>query len=77
MEWGKPVGERFAYLTEIKQPTLVVAGNHEIIVYTINSLHLAQNLPNARLIVYPDSNHGSYNQYHEDFVFQTNRFLNS
>jgi pimeloyl-ACP methyl ester carboxylesterase len=77
MEWGKPAGERFAYLKEIQQPTLVVAGNHEVIVYTINSLHLAQNLPNAKLIVYPDSNHGSYNQYHEEFVFDTNRFLNS
>jgi pimeloyl-ACP methyl ester carboxylesterase len=77
MEWGKPAGERFAYLKEIQQPTLVVAGNHEVIVYTINSLHLAENLPNAKLIVYPDSNHGSYNQYHEEFVFDTNRFLNS
>jgi pimeloyl-ACP methyl ester carboxylesterase len=77
MEWGKPVGERFAYLKDIKAPTLVVAGNHEVIVYTINSLHLAQNIPNAKLIVYPDSNHGSYNQYHEEFVFDTNRFLNS
>ena len=77
MEWGKPVGERFAYLKDIQQPTLVVAGNHEVIVYTINSLHLAQNLPNAKLIVYPDSNHGSYNQYHEEFVVDTNRFLNS
>jgi pimeloyl-ACP methyl ester carboxylesterase len=75
MEWGQPVGERFAYLKDIKLPTLVVCGNHEIIVYTINSLHLAQNLPNAKLIVYPDSNHGSYNQYHEEFVFETNRFL--
>ena len=77
MEWGKPVGERFAYLQKIRQPTLVVCGNHEIIVYTVNSLHLAQNIPNAKLIVYPDSNHGSYNQYHEDFAFETNRFLNS
>jgi pimeloyl-ACP methyl ester carboxylesterase len=77
MEWGEPVGERFAYLKHIKVPTLVVAGNHEVIVYTTNSLHLAQNIPNAKLIVYPDSNHGSYNQYHEEFVFDTNRFLNS
>jgi len=76
MEWGKPVGERFAYLKQIKQPTLIVCGNQEIIVYTINSLHLAQNLPNAKLIVYPDANHGVYNQYHEEFVSETNRFLN-
>ncbi|WP_263358845.1 alpha/beta fold hydrolase [Acidicapsa ligni] len=77
LEWGKPVGERFAYLKQIKLPTLIVSGNHEIIVYTINSLHLVQNLPNAKLIIYSDSNHGSYNQHHEEFVFDTNRFLNS
>jgi pimeloyl-ACP methyl ester carboxylesterase len=58
-------------------PVLVVSGNHEVIVYTINSLHLAQNLPNAKLIIYSDSNHGSYNQHHEEFVFDTNHFLNS
>jgi pimeloyl-ACP methyl ester carboxylesterase len=76
-EWGTPRGERFAYLKNIKQPTLVVSGNHDVIVYTSNSLHLVQNMPNAKLILYPDANHGSWYQNHEDFVFETNRFLNS
>jgi pimeloyl-ACP methyl ester carboxylesterase len=76
-EWGTHPGERFAYLKDIKQPTLVVSGNHDVIVYTINSLWLAQNLPNAKLILYPDANHGSWYEYHEDFVFETNRFLNA
>jgi pimeloyl-ACP methyl ester carboxylesterase len=53
------VGERFAYLKKIKQPTLVVSGNHEVIVYTVRSLYLVQNMPNARQILYPDANHGS------------------
>ena len=77
VEWGKPVGERFAYLNDIRQPTLVVNGNHDVIVYTVNSLHLVQNLPNAKLILYNDANHGSYNQHHDEFVFDTNHFLNS
>jgi pimeloyl-ACP methyl ester carboxylesterase len=76
-EWGTSRGERFAYLKDIKQPTLVVSGNHDVIVYTSNSLHLVQNMPNAKLILYPDSNHGSWYQNHEDFVFEANRFLNS
>jgi pimeloyl-ACP methyl ester carboxylesterase len=76
-EWGTPIGERFAYLKQIKHPTLVVSGNHDVIVYTSNSLHLVQNLPNAKLILYPDANHGSWYQNHADFVFETNRFLNS
>lgn len=77
IEWGKPAGERFAYLKEIKQPTLIVCGNHEVIVYTANSLHLVQNIPDAKMIVYPDANHGVYNQYHNEFVYETNRFLNN
>jgi pimeloyl-ACP methyl ester carboxylesterase len=42
----------------------------------VNSLYLVQNMPNAKLILYPDANHGSWYEYHEDFVFETNRFLN-
>lgn len=76
-EWATSTGERFAYLKDIKQPTLVVSGNHDVIVYTSNSLHLVQNLPDAKLILYPDANHGSWYQNHEDFVFEANRFLNS
>jgi pimeloyl-ACP methyl ester carboxylesterase len=74
-EWGTQPGERFAYLKNIKQPTLVVSGNRDVIVYTVNSLHLVQNLPNAKLILYPDANHGSWYQNHEDFVFEVNCFL--
>lgn len=76
-EWGTSNGERFGYLRNIKQPTLVVSGNHVVIVYTSNSLHLVQNMPNAKLILYPDANHGSWYQNHEDFVFEANRFLNA
>ena len=76
-QWGAHPGERFAYLKEIKQPTLVVNGNHDVIVYTVNSLHLVQNMPNAKLILYPDSNHGSWYQNHEDVVFEMDRFLNA
>ena len=75
-EWGTHAGERFAYLKEIKQPTLVVSGNHDVIVYTVNSLHLVQNMPNAKLILYPDASHGSWYENHEDVVFEANRFLN-
>jgi pimeloyl-ACP methyl ester carboxylesterase len=74
--WGAHPGERLAYLKDIRQPTLVVNGTHDVIVYTVNSLHLVQSLPNAKLILYPDANHGSWYQYNEDFVFEVNRFLN-
>jgi pimeloyl-ACP methyl ester carboxylesterase len=76
-EWGSQPGERFAYLRNIKQPTLVVSGNHDVIVYTVNSLYLVQNMPNAKLILYPDANHGAWYENHKDFVFETNRFLDA
>lgn len=75
-DWGDQPGERFAYLRNIQQPTLVVSGTHDVIVYTVNSLYLAQNLPNAKLVLYPDANHGAWYQYHDEFVAEVNRFLN-
>src|ERR1700737_3718588 len=74
-EWGSHLGERFAYLKKNKQSTLGVNGKHRVIVFPVNSLYLVQNMPNAKLILYPDANHGSWYEYHEDFVFEINRFL--
>jgi pimeloyl-ACP methyl ester carboxylesterase len=74
-EWGQPVGERFAYLKEIRIPVLIVGGTSDIIFYTINSFYLQQNLPNAQLILYPDSAHGMLFQYPELFVEHTEMFL--
>jgi pimeloyl-ACP methyl ester carboxylesterase len=74
-EWGEHPGERFAYLKDIKQPTLVVSGTHDTIVYTVNSLYLVQNLPNAKLVLYPDASHGAWYQYGSDFIAEVNSFL--
>ena len=45
-----------------------------MIIYTVNSFILQQNLPTAQLILYPDSNHGSQCQYPALFVADVKRF---
>jgi pimeloyl-ACP methyl ester carboxylesterase len=65
------------YLKDIRQPTLVVQGSNDVIVPTVNSYILQQNLPNAQLTLYPDANHGSFYQYPELFVSQADQFLTS
>ena len=74
-KWGAPRVDAFAYLRGLTQPALVVNGSSDVIIYTVNSLILQQNLPNAQLILYPDSNHGSQFQYPSLFVADVARFL--
>jgi pimeloyl-ACP methyl ester carboxylesterase len=42
-----------------------------------NSYWLSENLPNAVLMIYPDSGHGSLFQFHDSFVRQAAAFLAS
>jgi pimeloyl-ACP methyl ester carboxylesterase len=74
-KWGAPRANPFDYLEDIHQPTLVINGDHDVIIYTINSYILQQNIPNAQLILYPDANHGSQYQYPERFVRHVSMFL--
>jgi pimeloyl-ACP methyl ester carboxylesterase len=74
-KWGAQREGSYDYLKRIRQPTLVVNGSTDVIVYTVNSFILQQNLPNAQLILYPDSNHGSMYQYPELFVAHLSTFL--
>jgi pimeloyl-ACP methyl ester carboxylesterase len=76
-KWGAPHARAFDYLHDIAQPTLVINGSNDVLVYTVNSLILQQNLPNAQLILYPDSNHGSQYQYPTLFVADVTRFLDA
>ena len=70
-EWEAFKGERFADLRGIRQPALVVNGVHDEMIAVANSYWLADNLPNAVLLAYPDAGHGSLFQYPDSFTTQS------
>jgi pimeloyl-ACP methyl ester carboxylesterase len=76
-DWERFTGERFADLKRIRQPTLVVNGIHDEMIPVSNSYRLSEHLPNAVLLTYPDSGHGSLFQFHESFTRQAVDFLAS
>ncbi|MDT8719193.1 alpha/beta hydrolase [Clostridium sp. 19966] len=71
-KWGlaKP-----ADLSKIKQPTLVVNGDNDRMVPTLNSYDLAKRIPDSKLIIYKDSGHGGVFQNHDEFVKSVLEFL--
>lgn len=70
--WGSKTP---ADLSVVKQPVLVVNGEHDRMVPTINTHDLAKRLPNSQLIIYPDAGHGGLFQFHADFVPRALTFL--
>jgi pimeloyl-ACP methyl ester carboxylesterase len=73
--WGAPSVDSNRYLKRLKAPTMVVSGSKDLVHYTVNSFTLQQNSPDAQLIIYPDSAHGSIYQYPELFLQQAAQFL--
>ena len=70
--WGNKAP---ADLSVIKQPVLVVNGDNDRMVPTVNTHDLARRLPNSQLIIYPDAGHGGAFQFHDDFARSTLEFL--
>lgn len=70
--WGQKTP---ADLSVVTQPVLVVNGDDDRMVPTVNTHDLARRLPNSQLIIYPDAGHGGAFQFHADFVRSTLKFL--
>jgi pimeloyl-ACP methyl ester carboxylesterase len=65
----------YAHLREIQQPTFILNGVNDVMVPTINSYYMAQNIPNAQLFIYPDAGHAAQFQYPERFLKHAIQFL--
>ena len=76
-DWEHFEGDRFANLKRIRTPALVINGIHDEMIPVRNSYWLGENLPNAVLLTYPDSGHGSIFQFHESFTRHADAFLSS
>jgi pimeloyl-ACP methyl ester carboxylesterase len=70
--WGKKAS---ADLSLVKQPVLVVNGDDDRMVPTINTHDLAERLPNSEMVIYSNAGHGSIFQYHQEFIRKALDFL--
>lgn len=70
--WGK---EKPADLSTINQQTLIVNGDHDRMVPTVNSYDLAKRIPKSTLKIYPDAGHGSLFQFPIDFSQIVSEFI--
>ena len=73
--WSKPVDNPFGPLKTITQPALIIDGRSDLLVHDINAFNLFQNLPNAKLSLYPDAGHGSIFQFPDLFLAEAVPFL--
>ncbi len=72
--WGR---QKPADLSGIHHPVLVANGDQDRMVPSSNSVDLAQRLPNVQLALYSDAGHGGIFQYHDEFVDEVLKFLES
>ncbi len=72
--WGR---QEPSDLKSIQQPVLVANGDQDRMVPSSNSVDLARRLPHAQLTLYSDAGHGGIFQYHDEFVDEVLKFLES
>ncbi|WP_202368500.1 alpha/beta fold hydrolase [Pseudomonas sp. MWU318] len=64
-------------LGRLRIPTLIVNGDSDIMVPSVNSMALAKRIPNAQLVIYEDAGHGGIFQHYVDFVAKAQAFLDA
>ena len=73
--WGAGKDSALPRLGEITAPTFVANGTRDIMVHAYNSYVMAQKIPYAELVLYPDAGHGFLFQYPERFARDVLQFL--
>lgn len=77
LEWGIPSIAALERLTAIRQPTLVLQGDDDLMIRTPGSHTLAGLIPNARLHIFPDAAHASIFQYPQEAAALVREFLST
>ncbi|CAI8762403.1 alpha/beta fold hydrolase [Pseudomonas chlororaphis] len=72
--WGKQASQD---LGRLRTPTLIVNGDNDIMVPSVNSIALANRIPNAQWVIYEDAGHGGIFQHYIDFVAKALAFLDA
>lgn len=72
--WGTQPQDDMAYIT---QPTLIVNGETDMMVPSVNSYDMHRKVANSELIMYKRSGHGALFQYPEKFTEDLLKFLES
>jgi len=65
----------FSALKDIKKPVLIANGKFDPSYPLLNSYVLEREIPNSKLIIYPDAGHGFLFQYFREFVPELLAFL--
>ena len=71
-KWGKEKADNLSF---INQPTLIVNGDNDLMVATENSYNMHDRIANSKLVIYPNSGHGSLFQFPEKFSDEVQNFL--
>ncbi|ROR35904.1 pimeloyl-ACP methyl ester carboxylesterase [Curtobacterium sp. JUb34] len=77
LAWGVPGLTKLERLTAIRQPTLVLQGDDDLMIRTPGSHTLVGLIPDARLHVFPDAAHASIFQYPDEAAAVVEEFLSA
>ncbi|WP_343672040.1 alpha/beta hydrolase [Chitinophaga sp.] len=73
--WAQPYANAAAELKTINLPVLIIQGKEDVPVPVGNAEFMAENMPDAQLVVYPDAAHAALFQYPTEFVQSVITFI--